>query len=913
MVLNGFSLIKNLAMKEFSHFSVKIFLSLSFIFIMKLSFAQISHYPCIEVPGPNLMITSEEDITPYRVNSSSNLEGNLQQFFNQNINDNDSIRVNGNPYSFIEIDLGTDAFINGIQFYYPDGVTNFNNFYVYFSDNSIRELSQSEIQNNEEFHHIHIATQYESGFLFDANFSARFITIINFNGSDILLSEIKIPGKKEICGNGFDDDCDGKVDCQDEDCWIRDRDYDVKIINQPSCPICCNGNIFLFSNSIKKVEFSIDGGLTWFTNPILDNLCVGNLNLKIRVNGGCNEVTKVIPLLAPPGNPTSPCDNGDFERGTFQGFTGDVGLRQNNSKKINWSNRGINPNNGIHFIWNVAGANVFPELDLPYLGNYSAELSVIGSYIEPAAARLDYDFTANQDLQSMCFAYALALNVKHWPEADAFFRYSIRDVITGATINTTTIVGDKSNTSYFIVKGNWVYRTWTCECIPIPQQYWGRPLRITFEISSCYFGEHHGSVFLDGLCEPKESFNPVACFSLDDCSYSNSLIVDGSCSKSETTYKWTICQTNQQNQDFDCKVVNGNNNAGTLNIANLFGNNFDCNRDLKVKLEVWNDCDGYSSNEEIYHLKCDNIEPAEKLILCVNTENQTQTILNPNIVCENCIYQWRDLNLSGIVFLNPTSPTPTVIVTAPNQYDVELKVIHQNGCITIKNYKIFATYVIFTYDPNEIVCDYANCQLNLFFDMQIVGGQNVALSNSQTIKHLASGNLYNFDIIEDIGTSGRRYHGTAVIDINDFGNYEWKPKFGNANSIGLESCSKTFNVTEFCYVQDYMPPVYAPTIVSPNSSNPENQQFFVQATTVDPDDPCTFYATHYILHIYDRWGDEIYIEDVLTSCDDAIPKRIYWNLHWGDDWTHAGVHTWVLERFNCTINKVDWGEFTVIF
>jgi len=173
--------------------------------------------------------------------------------------------------------------------------------------------------------------------------------------------------------------------------------------------------------------------------------------------------------------------------------------------------------------------------------------------------------------------------------------------------------------------------------------------------------------------------------------------------------------------------------------------------------------------------------------------------------------------------------------------------------------------------------------------------------------------MHNFDIIEDGGTSGRRYYGTAVIDINDFGGYEWIPKFGNSNSIGLESCLKPFNVPEFCYTLDDMPPVDAPTAVNPNSLDPENRLFFIQATTIDPNDPCTFYATHYILHIQDRWGNEAYYQGLLTSCDDFIPKRIYWNLHWGDEWTYAGEHVWVLERFNCTTSKVDSGEFTVIY
>ncbi len=903
-------------MNKITFLSVRVCLILSVIFLKALSFAQPTQYPCVDFPGPSLTTVLESSINQFKVYSSSIPESSLLNLFNQDTNDIQPIIISGQPYSFIEIDLGSDAFINGIQFWYPNGVINFSNFYVYFTNNSLSEESQEEITNNNEYRFMHVATQYESGFYFETNHSARFITLINFTGDDIILNELKVKGKKEICGNGLDDDCDNKVDCQDDDCIVTNEDYTIGIKKQPTCPICCNGEIIIYHNSVKNIEYSIDGGITWFNNFILSNLCAGEINLKIRVNGGCNEIVRVVALPAPPGNPTSPCSNGDFENGNFQGYSGDYGVRQRGSQNINWKNIGLTLGNQL--IWNNSGPpQSYPQLEIPYLGTYSAYLGVGGGNLTPEGARLDYDFTASQDLQEMCFAFALAINVYHGVFADGFFRYTIRDVLTGTTIAPiTTIVGDASNTAFFTLSpsGNWVYRNWTCTCIPIPQAYWNRPLRITFEIASCYFGEHKAFVFLDGLCEPIENFNPSACFTFNACNYSSSLMVDGSCSLRENKFKWTICQTNQVGQEFNCKEVNGINETRKVNISNLFNNDFDCTKDLKIKLEVWNeDCGGYSIQEQVFALKCDNIEPAEKLILCVNTANQTQTILNPNIVCENCTYEWRDLNNSGIVFIDPTSKTPAVVVMAPHQYDVELKVTHQNGCITIKTYKVYAAYVILIYDQNEIVCDYNNCQLNLFFNMSIVGGLNVTLSNSQVIKHLTSGTLYNFDIIEDGGTSGRRYYGTAVIDINDFGGYEWIPKFGNSNSIGLESCLKPFYVPEFCYTLDDMPPVDAPRVVNPNSPDPENRLFFIQATTIDPNDPCTFYATHYLLHIQDRWGNEAYYQGLLTSCDDFIPKRIYWNLHWGDEWTYAGVHVWVLERFNCTTSKVDSGEFTVSY
>jgi hypothetical protein len=211
------------------------FFVLIFIFFTLTGLAQpFPQYPCADVPGSVLTTPSESGIYPFKIRSSSTSEVNLLNLFNQDTNDLQPIITSGQPYTFLEIDLGSDAFINGIQFWYPNGITNFSNFFVYFSNNSLGEESQAEIQENNEYHSMHIAAQYESGYYYEANHSARFITIINFTGDDIILNELKVKGKKEICGNGLDDDCDDKTDCEDEDCWVRDGDSEIILKKQPT-------------------------------------------------------------------------------------------------------------------------------------------------------------------------------------------------------------------------------------------------------------------------------------------------------------------------------------------------------------------------------------------------------------------------------------------------------------------------------------------------------------------------------------------------------------------------------------------------------------------------------------------------------------------------------------------------------
>jgi hypothetical protein len=655
----------------------------------------------------------------------------------------------------------------------------------------------------------------------------------------------------------------------------------------------------------------------------------------MRVNGGCNEITKTFLLSAPTGNPTSPCDNGDFERGNFQNFTGDQGLRVDNTAPalINWYNSGINLGNS-HRIVGAGNDPLFPQIQVPLLGSYSARLEA-GQINGPSgnfASRLDYTFIPDQGFNSFCFAYAMVMqDGMHSPSQDPFFRYTLIDMTTGLQLNQITIVATATNNSFFsgIVNGVF-FRTWTCECIPIPSNLIGHQIKITFEVSSCDLSGHHGYVYLDGLCEPIESFAPTSCFSFNGssyCTYTGPISVDGTCSLREDRYQWTICQVDAQGQEFNCKEVDGINNAGVLNISNLYNNNFDCDKDLKIKLETWNSCNGYSVHEEVIQLSCDIIEPAEKLVICTPSQGQTEIILDIKMICNNCTYQWRDINLSGIVFIDPTSPSPTIIVTSPGFYEAELRVTHANGCISVKQYKIYIVSAFLYYNSAQNVCNINNCTISLTLGMGIVSSANsITLASSQKIKHLATGHIYNFNVTEINHGNHRSYEATVVINLNDYGEFEWIPVVGNSNSIMLESCKRTFNVPKTCYIGD-LPEYYGfgdpnneiewPEIVSPNASLPINRTFcFISVNN----NPCTFNAKHWNLFIYQEWGVEIEIEGDVNSCDDIIPwnQGFCWDLKYDgffcDDCpAPPGVYAFVLELNNCTETKIYHGSFTLVY
>ncbi|MEM7161020.1 MAG: Ig-like domain-containing protein [Bacteroidota bacterium] len=118
----------------------------------------------------------------------------------------------------------------------------------------------------------------------------------------------------EICGNGFDDDNDGDVDCDDSDC--------SPLINSvtsvdPICPNLNSGSITIDATftGAGAIEYSIDNGSNYQSSNVFNNLIPGSYTIVVQTeSGSCATVYVSNPVnLIDPGCGTAPDANTDNE------------------------------------------------------------------------------------------------------------------------------------------------------------------------------------------------------------------------------------------------------------------------------------------------------------------------------------------------------------------------------------------------------------------------------------------------------------------------------------------------------------------------------------------------------------------------------------------------------------------------
>jgi hypothetical protein len=162
-----------------------------------------------------------------------------------------------NPY--IQVDLGEVFHIPYIKAYSED---NISQFYVFASEYPIDPnktlnnlLNDPNVWSNQTFN-------YTTGNILYVNEEARYIRL-QFGDTRVLnISELNIPGGElgpEICGNGLDDNCDERIDCDDNKCGVNILNV---VVTNASCPICLDGEISIQAIGNNKL-FSIDGGITF--------------------------------------------------------------------------------------------------------------------------------------------------------------------------------------------------------------------------------------------------------------------------------------------------------------------------------------------------------------------------------------------------------------------------------------------------------------------------------------------------------------------------------------------------------------------------------------------------------------------------------------------------------------------------
>jgi len=153
-------------------------------------------------------------------------------------------RTNSENTPWWEVQFDDIYALESIKLYYPTDVypNGVSNIYIltstspFSSTNLASEISSPLVKS------IHVEGTISSGTSIPLDFNSAQYLRVQYNGEGALsLLEVDIPGTNtEICDNGIDDDCDGRIDCEDNDC--APTFINVEKIN-PSCPICNDGEI----------------------------------------------------------------------------------------------------------------------------------------------------------------------------------------------------------------------------------------------------------------------------------------------------------------------------------------------------------------------------------------------------------------------------------------------------------------------------------------------------------------------------------------------------------------------------------------------------------------------------------------------------------------------------------------------
>jgi hypothetical protein len=348
--------------------------------------------------------------------------------------------------------------------------------------------------------------------------------------------------------------------------------------------------------------------------------------------------------------PKRDCVNGNVELGTFQGWEGYYGSRSN-STTVNLNNLSYGIVNGRHTIRSTAdgfdgmlGGSILSQVGE---GNFSIRLG--NSNTGGEADVIKYSFVVNSQNQIFNFKYALVLvdPVDHQPNQKPFFSYyilkgtSIFFSSSNMPVVSRQIVADSNNPFFKQING-YVYRDWTPCCIDL-SSYMGQTMTIVFVTADCSLGGHCGYAYIDALCGNNEA---VASFTMpSEICINQPLIVDGSASINETSYFWSIEESDANGgRPNPSSEVSGwvlGQQVGIIDykaLYNSFGRNFICNKYYRIKLAVNNDCTPWNEMVKILHIRCPQANAGNDL--CVSCKPNGHTVQLGSSGSNSNTYSW---------------------------------------------------------------------------------------------------------------------------------------------------------------------------------------------------------------------------------------------------------------------------------
>ena len=432
------------------------------------------------------------------------------------------------------------------------------------------------------------------------------------------------PSSIEICDNGLDDDMDGRVDCDDPDCGVGELTVNI---TDPSCEGCTDGSICI--NSSFANEVSIDGGQSWIpmdspSNHCIDNLVAGEYSvIARRRESGCE--TNAADAILFDGSIVFDCNNGDFEEGSLDGWTGSGGINADDSgdfSDVSNNYKFIEQESEIHpefqgtvkastfNDWRAPGLSKLP----PGIGESFARVGKIqgNNYIH--YGRLSKCITVTEENSLVSFIYSAVLGVPLPHEDDhadhelPYFKWIVKDVSNNEIVMESekiSISSPLTSDGYSDNHEAYKYLPWDCQSLDL-SAFIGKNMCIEFFGVSCKLTEHPGYAYVDLICKSSgitpvlESFN----VEIDDCE--GNIVNIQAESFFYSSYEWKMYRLrNGQKQDSVIFDLMENTMPLVLeDVINLYKakseKTFNCNIDkLLVELHLNNNCGSFVKSVEI--------------------------------------------------------------------------------------------------------------------------------------------------------------------------------------------------------------------------------------------------------------------------------------------------------------------------
>jgi len=836
------------------------------------------------------------------------------------------------------IDYSFDAPYNTphIKLQYPSGY-NANAFYVLYSDVefSSTELETETTNSNNQFKYVNsYSTSFDSITLGE---NIRYIRIQASGTASLSIAEIDIPvayipdpDKTEICGNGIDDDCDGRTDCEDSDCSPTISNV---AITHPTCPVCNDGEINIQAFG-QNLEYSIDGGNTYQSDDTFTNLLEGDYNLVVKQDNCIVEYENTIELRSPSldsceeDNPD--CPNGGFCTGTLSGWSGCTGQFDKKGKvtfQVDIPDLSSSTQN-MHSVVNTAQQSNDPnvpsiELQPPSGGDNFMRLgdNANGSNF----AKAEYCFTVTANNSDFNFFYSVVLQnpEDHKDREQPYFQYEVCNSSGNPVFDPVKIVADKDNPFFQVYEERnrepWVYKIWTCENFDL-SGFIGEEICVKFTVADCTLGGHIGYAYIDGLCD--NSVDPITALDAPNtlCRGSvDGLTVDGSESAGENQYTWTVCK----NGNTDCVSESFFNEAGILDIEEFYtsnGGNFTYDTEYTITLETQNDCGmGQSESVTVFVTNGATVE-YNNFIYC--TTDDIVPIQGTN-TCNGCIHEWTTDFYT--ILDDPSSPFPNITVFPSGNAPSELKITSTDpntGCVYEDNFVVRKLDEIRLVDFSFERVDYCELQFTANVCTNIpIDELDFALTNNTTGDSFSHQSITLTNPADDLSCYEIIYNITGYEGATDNSEYYFNidlgSNFDGFDQYGCEAQSASTFVDELLFFGD-ISQMFFPNSFSPNGDG-INDIWQVFSEDAGDFGYGAYNATYFELTIYSRWGtvnQEIAYQ--ITSLADPWLGFQQGAVQWdglADDFGNSfdnGVYVFTLCFRNCThdikndVSAGDW-------